>query len=182
MKRIFILFSVALISFFVSSCGSQPNENPSTNTNTPQNINEPSTTESVVKEEPKANPIDRFVGKYNIVGENEIYVEVLSDGRVLCCSYRRSDDKSFMGNVKVVSDNAFVLSPSEGSLYYYGGTPEYRIIDGVETEVTSHSEGGGAIPARYLVFDIGEKRIYTKGYSKYMNRDVCGTEYMKIIR
>ena len=182
MKRIFILFSVAFFFVIVSSCGSQPNENSSTYTNTPQSINESSTTERVVKEEPKADPIDRFVGKYKIVGENEIYVEVLSDGRVLCCSYRRNDDKSFMGNVKVVSDNAFVLSPSEGSLYYYGGTPEFRIIDGVEKEVTSHSEGGGAIPARYLVFDIRENRIYTKGYNKYMNRDICGTEYMKIIR
>ena len=56
-----------------------------------------------------------------------------------------------------------------------------RKTDGVEKVVTWHSEGAGSIAARYLVFDIQEKRLYTKGYSKYRNRDIEKTEYMKMI-
>jgi len=179
MKLSFKLIAVLLFVFTIISCKNNSTES-SDKTSTSQNTqletagNDKSMSETA---ETKSNPVEKFVGRYSVKDGGPNVVEVLSDGRVI---YNCEGNKRFLGNISIISDNAFMidyLDPSD-CIYVGDNTPIFRIVDGVEKNY-AWTSGGQYV--RYLVYDIQEKRIYTEGYSKYKNRDIAEVEYFKMI-
>ena len=184
MKRIVITLWVILVATALISCNNQSN-NSATNSQTNTESSEPAIaiTESsepaiAMREEPKSNPIDKFVGRYSIKDGGPNVVEVFPDGRII---YDNVGEKRFLGNINIISDNAFMISSTNRLevIYVNDGTPKYRISDGVER---NGEYVGGGLYISYLVYDISERRIYCEGYTKYLNRDISEVRYFKMIR
>lgn len=117
--------------------------------------------------------MERFAGKY-YTWENG-GIEVLSDGRVI--SFDDWDSKEYLGNIQIVSDNAFLV---EGHVPHTGNTSIYRIDNGVENDIgslgRSHNTG--------FIFDISEKRVYfgqhyLDAMKAYKNKDIANPKYIK---
>lgn len=174
MKRIVIALWVSLVATAIVSCNNQT-DNSATTSQTNTESSEPA---KVVREEPKSNPIDKFVGRYSIKDGGPNVVEVLSDGRII---FDNVGNKSFLGNIKIISDDAFMISSSDPSekIYVSKNTPLYQVRDGVEHN--GMWSGDGNEYTKYLVFDIKENRLYTEGYNKYMSRDIASVTYMKLV-
>ena len=131
-------------------------------------------------QEEQQNDITKFVGKYHFreypvsnVNDNYTYTyEVLSDGRVV-------KEGVYIGTIKVVSDNAFMIRPSHRLEHF----PQIEFCvyrNGEGDHEIGHVNGGQYIDK--IVFDIKENRAYRSGLEDYRNRDIGEVEYYKFYR
>ena len=113
--------------------------------------------ENRVQEEQQNTSIAKFAGDYDFRGPDEsgdlFIIHVLSDGRVL-------KDDEYVGVIKVISDNAFMIRPENRNTHFF---PRDTYLHG---EDHPYSYDYDAYIDR-LVFDVKEKRAYCEGLEKY---------------
>lgn len=174
--------SVAIVTTSIISCGNQTNDNYTATQN--QTVS----TEQVKVSEEKinSNPIDRFVGCYTIYkGYDEqaykkIELGVLPDGRVtenILAYISDGVHKKYLGDIVIISDDAFVVDAKSSTTVGCDGTPEFVFRNGQESEV---AWSGGGIYLRRLVFDVKEMRAYIGGVNEYKSRDIAEVYYLKL--
>lgn len=132
------------------------------------------------KEQPKADSMERFVGRYSVYGGDcDGVIEVLSDGRVLQISHIIStgeETKEYLGTVQLVSDCAFMVDAPALATLGFSDTPYYVMRNGSERRVGTIQQGAKLYS---IVFDVNENRAYLEGLNAYRSRDVSEVEYYK---
>lgn len=170
-----ILFVCTVLSCFMLSCN-----NSNQNSYSEPVTNVTSSESNYQEEQPKTDPMEKFVGRYSVYGgDTDGIIEVLSDGRVLKISHIIStgeETKEYLGTVQLVSDCAFMVDAPALATLGFSDTPYYVMRNGSERRVGTILQGAKLYS---IVFDVNEKRAYLEGLNAYRSRDVSEVEYYK---
>ncbi len=130
--------------------------------------------ETTTVQEPKKNPIEKFVGTYVMYDDwrsgNEVFVT--DDGRLF---YKNGDGSGVKcGNIRVISDNVFEVLLGR----------DFYAFDGGDAEVWSYKNGHTYTRTMHInfmttiIFDLSEKKLFVNE-GEYKNRDYSSPEYYK---
>ena len=127
--------------------------------------------ETTTVQEPKKNPMEKFVGTYVMYDHsssgNEVFVT--DDGRLF---YKNGDGSGVKcGNIRVISDNAFEVLLgrdffcTDGKVWSYKDENTYTRRHDIPFMTT-------------IIFDLSEKKLFVDE-GEYKNRDYSSPEYYK---
>lgn len=161
--------SIAVLALFAIGFSASDEESSSSENKTEETEQQVQET----KQQPKKNPLENFVGTYNLYDDNGNTGETITvsdDGRFFREEYDGS--KVYCGRIGVISDNVFSLYPMD-YIYIFSGGDVASYKNGKR-----YSNSRGDIKMKTIVFDISEKKMYVDK-DEYDNRDYTSPEYYK---